>query len=201
MKFLTTLLPLFLSSFAASKKTSFWGDDQKVLEDAVVPGKNPLKYCQQDTTGDLLKIKCVDLSPNPPEKSVHHALQVGTLSLTSPRGKTLTIQAKGNFTEEVAEGAYVNLRVKYGLITLINSRQDLCEQMKNVDEECPLEGEKVITKDVELPEEIPQVRSLSTPFFAFSFVLIPVQGKYTVLADVYTKDDAKVVCLEATVHF
>ena len=29
--------------------------------------------------------------------------------------------------------------------------------MKNVDEECPLEGEKVITKDVELPKEIPQV--------------------------------------------
>ena len=28
-----------------------------------------------------------------------------------------------------------------------------------------------------------------------------LKGKYTVLADVYTKDDAKVICLEATVHF
>ena len=32
--------------------------------------------------------------------------------------------------------------------------------MKNVDEECPLEGAKVIQKDVELPKEIPQVRSM-----------------------------------------
>ncbi len=54
----------------------------------------------------------------------------------------------------------MNLRIKYGLITLINSKQDLCEQMKNVDEECPLEGEKVIKKDVELPKEIPAVRSV-----------------------------------------
>ena len=58
----------------------------------------------------------------------------------------------------------MNLRVKYGLITLINSRQNLCEQMENVDEECPLEGEKVITKDIELPKEIPQVRSFRTLF-------------------------------------
>ncbi len=65
----------------------------------------------------------------------------------------------------------MNLRVKYGLITLINSKQDLCEQMKNVDEECPLEGEKVIKKDVELPKEIPQVRSLCPVPFALSFGL------------------------------
>lgn len=27
------------------------------------------------------------------------------------------------------------------------------------------------------------------------------QGKYTVLADVYTKDDEKITCLQATVTF
>ena len=77
----------------------------------------------------------------------------------SSSGKTLTIEAKGNFTEEVKEGAYINLSVKYGLIRLINQRADLCEQMKNVDEDCPLSGEKTITKDVDLPKEIPPVRS------------------------------------------
>lgn len=75
----------------------------------------------------------------------------------SRRGKTLTIEAKGNFTEEVGEGSYVNIQVKYGLITLINQKADLCEQMKNVDEKCPLKGEKVVTTDVDLPKEIPPV--------------------------------------------
>ena len=72
-------------------------------------------------------------------------------------GKTLTIKAHGNFTEDVEEGAYIQLQVKYGLIRLINQKTDLCEQMSNVDEECPLSGEKTITKDVDLPKEIPPV--------------------------------------------
>lgn len=31
--------------------------------------------------------------------------------------------------------------------------------------------------------------------------LMIVQGKYTVLADVYTKDDVQITCLTATVSF
>lgn len=31
--------------------------------------------------------------------------------------------------------------------------------------------------------------------------LTRLQGKYTVLADVYTKDNEKVTCLQAEVHF
>ena len=73
-------------------------------------------------------------------------------------GKTLTIEATGNFTEKVEQGAYLELVVKYGLIRLIHQTADLCEQMKNaVNEECPLLGEKTITKDVDLPKEIPPV--------------------------------------------
>ena len=72
-------------------------------------------------------------------------------------GKTLTIEAKGNFTEEIEEGAYINLSVKYGYVRLIHQKADLCEQMSNVDEKCPLGGEKTITKDVDLPKEIPPV--------------------------------------------
>ena len=75
----------------------------------------------------------------------------------SHSGKTLTIKAHGNFTESVEKGAYMKLQVKYGLITLINQTADLCEQMSNVDEECPLNGEKTITKDVDLPGTVPPV--------------------------------------------
>lgn len=73
------------------------------------------------------------------------------------RGKKLTIEAKGNFTQAVCEGATVHLVLKYGLITLIRKQTDLCEQMKQVDEECPLGGEKALTKEVDIPHTIPPV--------------------------------------------
>lgn len=164
MKFTATFLALLFASLAAS--TSLFGSSQTILadDDVDVPGKNPLKFCQANDNY-LLTIDFVDLTPNPPLP-----------------GKTLTIKAAGNFTAEVAEGAYINLSVKYGLITLLRQQADLCEQMKNVDEECPLDGEKVLTKDVELPSRIPP-------------------GSYSVLADVYTKDDEKITCLIADVRF
>lgn len=52
----------------------------------------------------------------------------------------------------------MHLQVKYGLIRIINQEADLCETVKNVDLECPLKkGDMVLTKDVELPKEIPPV--------------------------------------------
>ncbi|KAF6224881.1 hypothetical protein HO133_010075 [Letharia lupina] len=166
MKLTTTLLPLLLSSLATSSSLSFFGSNQQVLDDDLkVPGDNPLEFCAK-SDDFILTINNVDLEPNPPLP-----------------GKTLTIKAKGNFTEEVSQGAYVVLVVKYGLIRLINQQADLCEQMKSaVDEECPLIGEKTITKDVDLPKEIPP-------------------GHYTVSADVYTEDHVKVTCLTASIKF
>lgn len=77
----------------------------------------------------------------------------------------------------------MHLQVKYGLITIIKQDADLCNTVKNVDLECPIKkGEMALTKDVELPKQIPP-------------------GKYTVLADVKTKDDKKITCLQATVEF
>ncbi len=63
--------------------------------------------------------------------------------------------------EDIEKGAYVVLQVKYGLIRLVNTQADLCEQVSNVDLECPIEKGKItITKDVELPKEIPPVSHL-----------------------------------------
>jgi len=98
-------------------------------------------------------------------------------------GTPLSITASGKLNQDIEEGAKVHLQVKYGLITLINQETDLCEQTKNVDLECPLKkGDLNLTKEVELPRAIPP-------------------GKYTVLADVYTKDGDKITCLTATVQF
>ncbi|KAL8742048.1 MAG: hypothetical protein Q9190_005411 [Brigantiaea leucoxantha] len=161
-----SIVPLVFSAAVTSSSFSLFSNDQKTLVDdsLSVPGENPLNFCA-DPADYILTIDHVDLDPNPPEK-----------------GKGLTIKAKGNFTEEVEKGAYIGLSVKYGLITLVNTKADLCDQMQEVDEECPLSGVKDFTKEVSLPKEIPG-------------------GKYTVLADVYTKDEKKITCLNAIAHF
>lgn len=75
-------------------------------------------------------------------------------------GATLTIVAKGNFKEKI-EGGKMHLQVKYGLITLINQDADLCDTIGKADLDCPLEkGEMKLTKDVDLPREIPPVRCI-----------------------------------------
>lgn len=108
--------------------------------------------------------------------------QILTL-ICSDSGQTLTIKATGTFHETVDVGAKVLLQVKYGLIRLINQEADLCDQITNVDLECPLEkGKMVITKEVDLPKEIPK-------------------GRYSVLADVYTAEKEKITCLTANVQF
>jgi len=77
----------------------------------------------------------------------------------------------------------VALTVKYGLITLIRQTADLCDQIVNVDLHCPLDkGPMSMTHEVKIPREVPP-------------------GKYTVMADVLTKDEEKITCLEAVVFF
>ncbi|EEQ91301.1 phosphatidylglycerol/phosphatidylinositol transfer protein [Blastomyces dermatitidis ER-3] len=130
-----------------------------------VPGDNPLNFCFPPEN-DILTINWVDLSPNPPVP-----------------GQTLTITASGTFHKQVDEGSKVQIQVKYGLIRLVNQEADLCDEIKNVDLECPLEkGNTSFTKKVDLPKEIPP-------------------GRYTVLADVYTNKKERITCLQAEVTF
>lgn len=147
-----------------SAQPSWMPGQVTIQDDFKVPGDNPLNFCA-DPKDDILEIENVDLDPNPP----------------SP-GSTLTIKAKGNFKEKV-EGGKMHLQVKYGLITLINQQADLCDTIGKADLECPLKkGEMTLTKDVDLPREIPP-------------------GTYTVLADVYDNDSKKITCLTAKITF
>jgi len=158
----------FAALLATANGLSIFGGSQDVIinDDLKIPGDSPLELCQGDHQDDLVQIEKVDLEPNPP----------------SP-GKELIIKATGTVKEDIEEGAYIELQVKYGLIRLIKTRADLCEQVQNVDMECPInKGKLEITKTVELPREIPP-------------------GKYTVFADVYTKEDLQITCLTATVNF
>lgn len=122
-------------------------------------------------------------------------------------GQTLTIEAIGDLKQDVEDGAKVIIVVKYGFIKLLSTTADLCEKVSNVDLECPVKkGPIKITKDVELPKEIPPVRLRST-LVMLERRLTMDQGKYTVYAEAVTKDKADgskgdpITCLEATVQF
>jgi len=118
-------------------------------------------------------------------------------------GAKLTIEATGFVKEDITEGAYVKLQVKYGYIKLLDTQADLCEEIKNVDLECPIEKGKIsVTKEVDLPKEIPPVRLPTASLVdRVDTDQQPSQGKYTVQADVFTKDNEHITCLNAVVFF
>jgi len=131
-----------------------------------IPGENPLQYCTDDPSGDALIIEEVDLTPNPPVP-----------------GQPLTIKAVGMLKNVVTKGAYVEVSVKYGLITLIREVLDLCDHVKEVELECPIDkGKQTLTKVVNIPREIPP-------------------GKYVVRADAWLPDDTHLTCLTGAVVF
>ncbi|WPG99652.1 Hypothetical protein R9X50_00247100 [Acrodontium crateriforme] len=168
MKFLALAASTLLATSVSARSSLFGGLPAVAsLDDSLsVPGENPLLHCQ-DPKDDILELEKVDLNPNPPKA-----------------GQKLVVTAKGTLKKDVEAGAKIHLQVKYGLITIIRQTVDLCDNVQNVDLECPLkkDNETALTKEVDLPSQIPP-------------------GKYTVVADVVTKDDEKITCLTATVEF
>lgn len=163
MKLLTALSFLLASIHIQAASLPLFGQSPiKTLDEKYfVNGTNPLEYCA-DPKDDILTIVSVNLIPNPPVP-----------------GEVLTIEAEGMFNKPVEKGSKVHLQVKYGLIRLINTEADLCEELEsNTDLKCPLEGHQKFTKQVQIPKEVPP-------------------GKYAVLADVYTEDKTRITCLQA----
>ncbi|KHN96039.1 phosphatidylglycerol/phosphatidylinositol transfer protein precursor [Metarhizium album ARSEF 1941] len=167
MRFSVTALSALLVPSAAL--SFFNGESQRGItsnDDLKIPGESPLEHCPGREGNGYVEIKRVDLLPNPPAA-----------------GRDLIIKATGNVNKTIEDGAYIDLVVKYGLIRLLKTRIDLCEQMGEVQLKCPLErGERVITKTVKLPKEIPP-------------------GTYNVEADVFTAGQDRITCLTATVKF
>jgi hypothetical protein len=115
------------------------------LDSTKVPGQSPVEICSLSPSEDLIEIKYINLTPNPPLA-----------------GKNLTIEALGILKVPVEEGSYANFEVKYGYIKLLSGTADLCEKAAEVDLECPLKkGEVKIKKIVELPSQIPPVCAIT----------------------------------------
>ncbi|CUM52408.1 Phosphatidylglycerol/phosphatidylinositol transfer protein [Debaryomyces fabryi] len=134
-------------------------------DDKPVPGDSPIVQCEASEP-QLLNLQSVVIDPNPPL-----------------RGQNLTFVAKGVLSQDIEEGAYVEVDVRYGFIKLLHQTFDLCEEITKIDMECPIsKGQQVIEKRVEIPAEVPP-------------------GKYIVNARAYTKDDIFITCLSAMVEF
>lgn len=134
-------------------------------DDKPVPGDSPIVQCEASEP-QLLNLQSLIIDPNPPI-----------------RGENLTFVAKGILSQDIEDGAYVEVDVRYGFIKLLHQTFDLCEEITKVDMECPItKGEQVIKKMVEIPAEVPP-------------------GKYIVNARAYTKDDIFITCLSAMVEF
>lgn len=66
----------------------------------------------------------------------------------------------------------MHIQVKYGLIRILNQEVDLCEQADKLDLKCPLKkGPMTLTRDVELPKEIPPVSFFFPLFYLFSLAV------------------------------
>jgi hypothetical protein len=161
------ILPFLLAGPAVSALPSLFGSQQPLSDDEElqVPGENPFVFCEAPDDY-LLNLTKVDLDPNPPKA-----------------GHSLSISAEGKLSKTVRKGAKLHLIVKYGLITLIKTEEDLCDQLDNADMPCPIKkGDVIFSKDENLPKQIPP-------------------GDYTVEARVYTKEKEDITCLKASIAF
>ncbi|KAI9278852.1 ML domain-containing protein [Phascolomyces articulosus] len=155
------LLTVFIAvSQAAIIPHFFTQDDEPAYESST----DLITNCGDDN--DLLTIKDITLNPDPPRA-----------------GEKLTVDFEGTLKEDVPEGSIVEITVKYGVVQLIKKKFDFCQEADKVDEECPIKaGELVITKDVDLPKEIPP-------------------GRYSVHAVITTPEDKQVTCLDGRMSF
>ncbi|RKF61660.1 Phosphatidylglycerol/phosphatidylinositol transfer protein [Erysiphe neolycopersici] len=165
----TFALHAFSHAITSNIKFSSPQGSQNFISDGLdlsVPGENNFKHCSEDFNDDVLQLDSIDLTPIVPKK-----------------GEILLIKARGKLLQQIVKGAYVRVKVSYGLITLYQRDIDLCEEISNLHLTCPLEkGTFTIEKKVELPSSIPP-------------------GTFKVIADAYTNDDMKLVCLTTSVNF
>lgn len=61
-------LAICILSFALSSRATplLFGGQETILDDLKVPGENPLYYCPGSPSDDLVVVKHVNLTPNPP---------------------------------------------------------------------------------------------------------------------------------------
>ncbi|RKP21517.1 hypothetical protein ROZALSC1DRAFT_27101, partial [Rozella allomycis CSF55] len=82
--------------------------------------RNPLEIrgienCGRDN--DVFELQDVIINPDPPKV-----------------GSSLNITVVGNLKSVIDQGSYVKVRVRYGLITVVNTKIDLCKEISDYPE-------------------------------------------------------------------
>ncbi|KAF8179754.1 ML domain-containing protein [Mycena galopus ATCC 62051] len=104
-----------------------------------------------------------------------------TLSLDAANDGKLALTWKGEALQTIKRGAYAKIVIKYGLIQLISTTVDMCQQDGIT---CPFEtGHFEITQTTSYTEKT-----------------VP-PGTYNVLIDGYTDDDESVLCVKIQANF
>ncbi|KAF3938977.1 hypothetical protein ABW19_dt0203739 [Dactylella cylindrospora] len=164
---LSILAVAITSASALSIDISYRPRDQSPLVpfETEIPGGSPVVLCE-DGKGDLVDIKKITIEPNPPVA-----------------GQNLHIEVEADVKETIEPGAKIWVEVKLGYIILIKKTFDFCDEITNIDLECPIEkGPLTVTRDEQLPKEIPP-------------------GKFQVTAKLYDQYEVQVTCLKAHVQF
>ena len=99
--------------------------------------ENTITFCS--TPDDIFVPGLVTLIPNPPQ-----------------RGNRLEFFVNGTFKEDIIQGSIARVKVKLGFIQLLDREYDLCQEIKQVGKECPLEkGLFELRSIVDIPREVP----------------------------------------------
>ncbi|CAG9945329.1 unnamed protein product [Clonostachys rosea f. rosea IK726] len=168
MKFsaVACLSALAAPGLAASIGVSKLHDFMPATGSLKVPGESPAEFCNANRDGDLVQVQLLSTDPNPVKA-----------------GRQVSVKATLDVEQTITDGSYVKVVIKYGLIQLISTTADLCEQVSNAGIKCPIEaGKHQISFQADMPAVIPP-------------------GTYNVFADAYGEDDQHLTCMRATVNF
>jgi hypothetical protein len=97
---------------------------------------------------DLLKLDELTLTPDPPKK-----------------GSKVNIAFKGELKDTITPGAKLNIKVKWGIIQVIDKTYDFCEEAKKFGASCPMyTGPQSLSQSLDVPSSVPSVSSVKDPF-------------------------------------
>ncbi|TFK57200.1 hypothetical protein OE88DRAFT_1730601 [Heliocybe sulcata] len=111
------------------------------LSDGTVHANAGWDYAVCGTSTDVIQIKSIDISPDPPKP-----------------GQNMTVNVKAYVQELIEDGAYVDVVVKMGLVKLLSKRFDICDEARKAEAsiQCPVDkGDYEVEQVAELPKEIP----------------------------------------------
>ncbi|KAJ3060183.1 Phosphatidylglycerol/phosphatidylinositol transfer protein, partial [Rhizoclosmatium hyalinum] len=121
--------------------------------DALLDGS--INHC--GSAADVFAPETLSMSPDPPK-----------------RGARLDVAVVGSLSEDVLDGAYINVVVKLGIIKLYQGKLDLCEESGKIGHACPIaKGRQEVYHSVDFPRE----------------------GTYDVAVRAFTVDDKPLTCL------